>query len=50
MNKKLGIPYMGSKRGITKNIVDYIKFENPNAKHFFGFIWRRRGYEFSSDE
>lgn len=26
---------MGSKRGIAKNIVDYIKFENPNAKHFF---------------
>jgi 16S rRNA G966 N2-methylase RsmD len=32
---KLGIPYMGSKRAIAKNIVDFIKFDNPNAKYFY---------------
>lgn len=26
---------MGGKRGIAKNIVDFIRFENPNAKYFF---------------
>lgn len=35
MNKKLGIPYMGGKRGIAKNIIDFIRFENPNAKYFY---------------
>lgn len=35
MNKKLGIPYMGGKKGIAENIVDFIRFENPNAKYFY---------------
>ena len=37
MNKisKLGIPYMGSKRSIAKNIVDTIIFCNPNVKYIY---------------
>lgn len=35
MNKKLGIPYMGSKRKIAKKIVDYILMNNPNCKYVY---------------
>jgi site-specific DNA-adenine methylase len=35
MDKKLGIPYMGSKRKISKKIVDYILRHNPNTKYVF---------------
>lgn len=31
----LGLPYMGSKRKIAKDIVDYMIQNNPNAKYFF---------------
>jgi site-specific DNA-adenine methylase len=34
MKHKLGIPYMGGKRKIAKNIVGYIRTHNPNAKYF----------------
>jgi 16S rRNA G966 N2-methylase RsmD len=33
--KKLGIPYMGSKRGIANDIVSFIKMRHPNAKYFY---------------
>jgi len=35
MNKKLGIPYMGSKRRIAGKIVDKILLDNPNAKYVY---------------
>lgn len=31
----LGIPYMGSKRRLSKRIMDYICAQNPNAKYFY---------------
>jgi site-specific DNA-adenine methylase len=34
-NKKLGIPYMGSKRAIAKDIVDYMIESNPDAKYYY---------------
>lgn len=30
-----GIPYMGSKRGIAKELVDFMLQANPNAKYFY---------------
>ena len=35
MAKELGLPYMGSKRKISKDIVDYILQHNPNAKYVY---------------
>jgi len=35
MKEKLGIPYMGSKRAISKKIVDFIIEQNPNAKYIY---------------
>lgn len=35
MKHGLGIPYMGGKRKIAKEIVDYIQIHNPNAKYFY---------------
>ena len=35
MNEKLGIPYMGSKRAIAPEIVNFIKKENPKVKYFY---------------
>ena len=32
---KLGIPYMGSKRKLAKEIVDYILLNNPNTKYVY---------------
>lgn len=32
---RLGLPYMGSKRKIAKDIVDYMIQNNPNAKYFW---------------
>jgi site-specific DNA-adenine methylase len=34
-NLKLGMPYMGSKRKLSKPIIDYIIYNNPNAKYFY---------------
>jgi site-specific DNA-adenine methylase len=34
-NKKLGIPYMGGKRQLSKKIIDFILDENPNCKYFY---------------
>jgi site-specific DNA-adenine methylase len=34
-NKKLGIPYMGSKRALAKDIVDYMIENNPDAKYYY---------------
>lgn len=31
----IGIPYMGSKRKLSKKILDYIVAHNPNATHFY---------------
>jgi len=31
----LGIPYMGSKRKLSKKIIDYILIHNPNCKYFY---------------
>jgi site-specific DNA-adenine methylase len=33
--KKLGIPYMGSKRKLAGKLVDYILSENPNTKYVY---------------
>lgn len=33
--KKLGIPYLGSKRRIAEKLVDYMLKENPNAKYVY---------------
>ena len=33
--KKLGLPYMGSKRKLSKKIVDYILFNHPNTKYIY---------------
>lgn len=35
MSAKLGIPYMGSKRKIAREIVNYILEYNPNCKYFY---------------
>lgn len=35
MFKRVGIPYMGSKRNISFDIVDYIAKNNPNCKYFY---------------
>ena len=35
MKHKLGLPYMGSKRKIAKEIVGYIRTHNPKAKYFY---------------
>ena len=35
MIKELGMPYMGSKRKLSKKIVDEILNANPNTKYFF---------------
>ena len=32
---RLGIPYMGSKREIAKDLVDFILKENPNCKYVY---------------
>jgi site-specific DNA-adenine methylase len=34
-NLKLGMPYMGGKRKLSKPIIDYIIAHNPNAKYFY---------------
>ncbi|MEI6297123.1 MAG: DNA adenine methylase [bacterium] len=34
-NLKLGIPYLGSKRCIAKQLVDFILKENPNCKYVY---------------
>jgi site-specific DNA-adenine methylase len=34
-SNSLGIPYMGSKRTIAKDIVDYMIRSNPNATHYY---------------
>ena len=31
----IGIPYMGSKRKLSKPIIDFIIAQNPNAKYFY---------------
>ena len=33
--EKFGVPYMGSKRGISDKIVDYILSYNPNVKYIY---------------
>ena len=33
--KGLGLPYMGSKRKLAKQIVDKILVDNPNTKYFY---------------
>ena len=33
--KKLGMPYMGSKRAISKNIIDFILEENPTCEYIY---------------
>lgn len=35
MRKNLGIPYMGSKRKLSYEIVSYILRKNPNCKYFY---------------
>jgi len=35
MIKKLGIPYMGSKRSLAPKILDFILQENPNCKYIY---------------
>lgn len=35
MRKQVGIPYMGSKRQLSHEIVSYIMAKNPNCKHFY---------------
>ncbi len=35
MSKKLGMPYMGSKRQLAKKIVDHIIWYNPNVKYVY---------------
>jgi len=35
MRKQYGIPYMGSKRQLSHEIVSYIMAKNPNCKHFY---------------
>jgi site-specific DNA-adenine methylase len=35
MINELGMPYMGGKRKLAKPILDYICFQNPNAKYFY---------------
>jgi len=35
MNRKLGVPYMGSKRVLAYEIVNYITAQNPNCKYFY---------------
>jgi site-specific DNA-adenine methylase len=35
MNKKLGIPYMGGKRSLSKPILDYILEYNPKTKYVY---------------
>lgn len=32
---ELGIPYMGSKRKLSKTIIDYILIHNPNVKYIY---------------
>jgi site-specific DNA-adenine methylase len=32
---KLGIPYMGGKRKLSKQIIDFILAKNPNCKYFY---------------
>jgi site-specific DNA-adenine methylase len=32
---ELGIPYMGSKRKLSKHIIDYILIHNPNVKYIY---------------
>lgn len=34
-SKKLGLPYMGSKRTIAKEVIDYIISMNPNVKYIY---------------
>ena len=34
-NKKLGLPYMGSKRRLSREIVDHILTAHPNTK----YVW-----------
>jgi len=34
-SSNLGIPYMGSKRKLSKKIIDFILKENPNAKYIY---------------
>lgn len=35
MELKLGLPYMGSKRKLSKRIVDKILQDNPNCKYVY---------------
>ena len=36
--EKFGVPYMGSKRGISDKIVDYILSYNPNVKYIYDLL------------
>jgi site-specific DNA-adenine methylase len=55
----LGLPYMGSKRKIAKNIVNYIVDHNPNLKYIYdlfggggaiSFEFLKRGYNVTYNE
>jgi len=39
MIKKLWIPYMGGKRVIASQLVDFMLQENPNAKYVYDLFW-----------
>lgn len=44
----IGIPYMGSKRKISKKIVDFIIANNPNAKYFYDLFGGGGAISFSA--